>query len=69
MPFFISGNLRAILTPEQQSHLLSRQAGLLAICSKIGVMDERKRVLATVALKIEENDGVHYAGDIAGSGK
>ena len=31
---------------------------------------ERKdRVLTTVALKIEENDGVHYAGDIAASGK
>jgi hypothetical protein len=32
-------------------------------------MDERRRVLTTVALKLEENDGMQYAGDIAASGK
>jgi hypothetical protein len=33
-------------------------------------MSERiKRVLATVALKLDENDGTQYAGDIAASGK
>lgn len=30
---------------------------------------KESRVLATVALKLEENDGVHEAGDLAASGK
>ena len=70
-----SSNEKARFQGIAPTHLLLGQARLLAICSKVVFQSVRRhgrkdrRVLATVDLKLEENDGMQYAGDIAASGK